>query len=39
MTEVKSKAIDLIFFSPPYNIKTTYGNYKDGLTEKNTLPF
>jgi len=31
MAEIDNESIDLIFFSPPYNIKTSYDNFDDNL--------
>jgi len=31
MVEIDNESIDLIFFSPPYNIKTSYENFDDNL--------
>ena len=34
MKELRDSSIDLIFFSPPYNIKTSYNGFKDNLEQK-----
>jgi len=31
MNEIKPKSVDIVFFSPPYNIGTYYGSYTDKL--------
>ncbi len=31
MSEVESNSVDLIYFSPPYNIETKYDTYEDNL--------
>ncbi len=37
MSEVKSGSIDIVFFSPPYNIKTFYNDFDDDLEPKEYL--
>ncbi|NQV00806.1 MAG: site-specific DNA-methyltransferase [Parcubacteria group bacterium] len=39
MTDIDNESIDLIFFSPPYNIKTFYGNFNDNLKFEKYLDF
>lgn len=39
MLEIDDGSIDLIFFSPPYNIKTSYENFDDNLGLERYLDF
>lgn len=39
MDEVDNESIDLIFFSPPYNIKTSYEKFDDNLELEKYLDF